>query len=66
MLLLHFLHGVDASGAPYATWELSGAPRKDGFDFISLDSHERGKPFEVYISFISDDRLQVSDSVWIL
>jgi hypothetical protein len=64
MLLLYFPQGVDASGQPYAVWELNGARRKDGFDFIGLDANEIGRPFEAYLSFISDDRLEVSDSVW--
>ncbi|HKG08209.1 MAG TPA: DUF6266 family protein [Pedobacter sp.] len=65
MLLLYFPQGVDASGLPYAVWELSGTRRRHGVDFIGLDSNEQGKPFEAYISFIADDRLQVSNSVWV-
>ena len=65
MLLLYFPQGTDASGRPYAVWELSGARRKAGIDFIELDANEIEKPFEAYISFISDDRFEVSDSVWI-
>jgi hypothetical protein len=41
MLLLYFPQGVGSSAAPHAIWELSGARRKEGFDFIGLDSHER-------------------------
>ncbi|HMI02400.1 MAG TPA: DUF6266 family protein [Pedobacter sp.] len=65
MLLLYFPQGVDASGVPHAVWELSGARRSDGLDFIALDTNEQGKSFEAYISFISDDRFNVSDSMWV-
>jgi hypothetical protein len=65
MLLLFFPQGVDTSGVPYAVWELSGARRRDGFDFIDLDSHEQGKPFEAFIAFIADDRFNVSNSMWV-
>jgi hypothetical protein len=65
MLLLYFPRGVDACGLPHAVWELSGARRRDCVDFIGIDNHEHGKPFEAYISFIADDRLQVSSSVWV-
>jgi hypothetical protein len=65
MLLLYFPQGIDASGQSHAIWELNGTKRRDGFDFIALDPNEIGKPFEAYIAFISDDRLQVSDSIWV-
>lgn len=65
MLMLYFPEGVDASGKPCAVYELSGARRKDGFDFIDLDANELEKPFEAYISFIADDRWNVSDSTCI-
>lgn len=65
LLLLYFPSGVDASGRPYAVWELSGARRKDRFDFIGMDPNELASPFQAYIAFISDDRLQVSSSVWV-
>jgi len=65
MLLLYFPEGTDTSGIPAAVCKLSGARRKKCADFISLTPAELAKPFEAYIAFIADDRLQVSNSVHI-
>ena len=65
MLLLYFPQGADARVHLMPYWSSAVPARKDRFDFIGPDSHEQGKPFEAYPSFISDDRLNVSDSAWV-
>jgi hypothetical protein len=65
MLLIYFPEGVDITGIPKAAMELSGARRHECRDFIALSTKELAKPFEAYIAFIADDRLQVSDSRWL-
>ncbi|HMI02180.1 MAG TPA: DUF6266 family protein [Pedobacter sp.] len=65
MLLVFFPEGVNATRIPRAAIELSGARRHECRDFMALTAAELGKPFEAYIAFIADDRLNVSDSVWV-
>ena len=65
MLVIYFPEGVDATGIPKAAMELSGTRRHECRDFIALSAKELAKPFQAYIAFIADDRLNVSDSVWV-
>jgi hypothetical protein len=65
MLVVYFPEGVDATGIPKAAMELSGARRHECRDFMALSAKELAKPFQAYIAFIADDRLNVSDSVWV-
>jgi hypothetical protein len=65
MLLLFFPEGLESSGIPSAFMELSGARRRDCIDSIDLPAGYSLKTFEAYIAFIADDRLQVSNSVWV-
>jgi len=64
MILLYFPEGIDGSGRPYATFELSGARRAECADTIRLDAACIGKPFQAYIAFSGLEN-EVSDSVWI-
>jgi hypothetical protein len=65
MLVVYFPEGLDATGIPKAAMELSGTRRHECRDFIVLSAKELAKPFQAYIAFIADDRLNVSDSVWV-
>lgn len=63
MLVVYFPEGVDVTGIPKAVLDLSGARRHECRDFIALTAKQLAKPFQAYIAFIADDRLNVSDSV---
>ncbi|WP_285060087.1 DUF6266 family protein [Pedobacter ginsengisoli] len=65
MLVIYFPEGVDATGIPKAAMELSGTRRHECRDFMALSAKELAKPFQAYIAFIADDRLNVSNSVWV-
>lgn len=46
-------------------YSLSGARRTAGLDVLEVPSHFRGNQLEAYISFVSDDRKSISDSVYV-
>jgi len=48
-----------------AIFETSGARRKVGFDTLALPPFLMDKTMELYLSFVSDDRLQVSNSLYL-
>lgn len=45
--------------------EISGARRSAGIDFLRLPNALMDKAMELYLAFVSDDRLQVSNSVYL-
>ncbi|HKG06156.1 MAG TPA: DUF6266 family protein [Pedobacter sp.] len=66
MILVFFPEGTDATGIPCAICEFSGARRSEGNDFLPLDPSQTGKPFQAYLAFIGEDRMQVSNSSYCL
>ncbi|TKC04277.1 DUF6266 family protein [Pedobacter frigoris] len=59
MLLLYFPESKTA------IFDLSGARRSELRDFIPLEPAQLTQTIHAYIAFAGDDRLSVSDSVWI-
>ncbi|RDC54233.1 hypothetical protein DU508_22350 [Pedobacter chinensis] len=43
---------------------LSGAKRKTETEMLEINEHEKGKTFHTWISFIADDRENISNSVY--
>lgn len=52
-------------GEELGIYQTSGAKRATGTDLLLLPTSLRVKTMEIYISFISDDRMQVADSVYL-
>ncbi len=59
MLLLYFPESKTA------IFDLSGARRSELRDFFPLASELLEQTIHAYIAFVGDDRLSVSDSVWV-
>lgn len=62
MLMAYFPDEVNDYPACYS---IAGAKRKTGQDMLELPAYVTGKQIEVYIAVISEDRMQVSDSLYL-
>jgi len=65
ILMAYYLEEEDTYQGNRVFGRPSGARRKAGSDVIELPDHRKGKPFHVWMAFISDDRRDVSTSQYL-